>query len=144
VGPVPVGEVLLDGGSGVLGHQIGGDAAFDDASGRHEGDLVGEAFGLLDVVGGHHHGDPFGAQGVDEAPQVLAYLGVQADGGFVHEDEVGSVEQGPEDEETATHPAGQVVDDGVPAVLELGQAHGAGDRVPALPSRHSVQVGEHP
>src|SRR5699024_498031 len=80
----------------------------------------------------------------DEAPQVLAYLGVQADGGFVHEYEFGPVEQGPDDEETATHPAGQVVDDGVPTVLELGQAHGAGDRVPALPAGHSVQVGEHP
>src|SRR5699024_1918637 len=58
VRPVPVAEVLLVGGAGVLGQQVGGGAAVDDAAGRHEGCLVGEALGRLDVVGGHHHGDP--------------------------------------------------------------------------------------
>ena len=57
-------------------------------------DVVGEPLGLVEQVGGEHHGDAVGAQLLDELPRGDARLGVHPGAGLVEEDQVGSSDEG--------------------------------------------------
>jgi hypothetical protein len=73
----------------VLGDEGGRRAERDDPPGAHHRDVVGEALGLLDVVGRHQHGHALGAQRGDERPQLLPHLRVEPDGRLVEQHERG-------------------------------------------------------
>jgi hypothetical protein len=55
-------------------------------------------------VGGHQDRHAVAAQRVDPLPEVVAALGIEADGRLVEHQEVGGVHQGPGELEAAPHP----------------------------------------
>ena len=109
---------------------------------RHDRHLVAEALGLLDVVRAHQDRDALAAQAVDERPQLLADLRVEADGRLVEQEQARLVQQRAGDEQPAPHAAAQLVDLALAAVLQVRDVERAVHRLLALALRHAVEVGE--
>ena len=82
-----------------------GGADGDRLAVRHDRDGVAEALGLLDVVGRHEDRDALGAQPVDQRPQLLAHLRVEADGRLVEQQEPRLVDERARDQQSAAHAA---------------------------------------
>ena len=81
---------------------------------------MGEAVGLLQVLGGEEDGDALlGAEAVHVAPDRLAADGVQAGGGLVKEEDGGAVDEGGGEVEAAFHPTRVGADGAVGGVLEV-------------------------
>ena len=80
---------------------------------------VGEALRLLDVVRGHEDRRALGAQRVDERPELLPHLRVEADGRLVEQDEPGPVDERPRDQQAPAHAARELVDPGVAPVARF-------------------------
>ena len=70
----------------------------------HDRHPVAELVGLLHVVGGEQHGLPGRVEVPEDLPQRQPALRVEAGGGLVEEQHVGTVEQGPCDREPLAHP----------------------------------------
>ena len=94
-------------------------AAGDGLAVRHDRHRVGEPLGLLDVVRRHQDRDALAAQRVDQRPQLLADLRVQADGRLVEQHQPRAVHERAGDQQPAAHAAGELVDARVAAVGEL-------------------------
>ena len=96
----------------------------DDAPEGHDGDDIGEALGLLDVMGGHEHGDAACAQGVDERPELLAHLRIEPDGGLVEQHQARLMDEPARDEQAPAHATGELAHDGLRARHEVGDLQG--------------------
>ena len=117
-----------------------------------DGDALGDAFDFFHVVGGEENGDVFGLVHVaDVVPDMVAGLGVEAERGFVEEEDVGVVEQTAGDFETAFHAAGVAFGEVVAAVpklddfqklLNAGAAERAGDVVEDAVKFHVFESGQ--
>ena len=134
--PVDLGRLA----PGVLDDQLRRTAAGDDLSVRHHRDLVGEALGLLDVVGGHQDRRPAVAQAVDQRPQLGADLRVEADRRLVEQDEARLVDEPPGEQQAAAHSAGELVDRVPAAVAQAGEAERPVNRRADV--GHPVEAGE--
>ena len=109
----------------------------------HDRHGVGEALGLLDVVRRHQDRDALGAQRVDQRPQLLADLRVEADGRLVEQHEPRPVHERARDQQPPAHAARELVRARVAAVGELRDLERALDRRLALAARDPVEVREH-
>ncbi len=89
----------------MLGAQVVGRPSRDDRAVRHDGDVVGEPLGLFDVVRRHQHRLALRAQSVDQRPQLLAHLRVEADGRLVEQHQLRVVDEPACDEQPALHAA---------------------------------------
>ena len=86
------------------------------------------ALGLVHDVGGdEERGAAVGGEAVEEVPQVAAQDGVEADGGFVEDEEFGGAEQGDGEGDAAALAAGEVAGEGVGVGGEVDVGDGAGD-----------------
>ena len=128
--------------AGVLGDELGRRAGRDRAAVGHDHHRVGQALGLLDVVGRHQDRRALGAQGVDQRPELLAHLRVEADGRLVEQHEARAMHERPRDQQPPAHPAGELVDPRVAAVDEVGHLQRPLDRVAPLGAPDPVEVGE--
>jgi hypothetical protein len=92
------------------------------------------AFGLVHDVGGDQEGGAaFCGDGVEEVPQVTAEDGVQADRGFVEDQEFGGAEEGHGQGDAAALAAGEVAGQGIGVAGEVDVGDGMGDvLVPSL------------
>ena len=96
------------------------------------------ALDLLDVVGGHQHGDlPLGAQPAEIGPDALAGLGVEPDRRLVEQQDLGIVDQRPGDLEPALHARGQRPHRLVGPVGQLDQRQHFLDALPPQLARHA-------
>ena len=95
-----------------------------------------EALGLLDVVRRHQDRGALAAQPVDQRPQLLAHLRVQADGRLVEQHEPRAVDQRAGDQQPPAHAARELVDPRVAAV-----ARGWRCRAPARSPRGARRAG---
>ena len=75
--------------------------------------------GLLDVVRRHQDRRALGAQRVDQRPELLAHLRVEADGRLVEQHEPRPVHERARDQQAPPHAAGELVDARVAPVDEL-------------------------
>ena len=114
--------------AGVLGDQVGRAAAADHLALRHHRDLVGEALGLLDVVGRHQDRRAAGFELADQGPELGADLRVEPDGRLVEQDQLRLVDEAAGEQQAAAHPAGELVDGVAAAVAQAGQVEAAVDR----------------
>ena len=85
---------------------------------------------------------PSDAQRVDQRPQLLADLRVEADGRLVHQDEARPVDERARDQQAAAHPARELVDARVAAVAEVRDLERALDRGAPVGARDPVEVRE--
>ena len=108
----------------------------------HDRHRVGEALGLLDVVRRHQDRRALAAQAVDQRPQLLAHLRVEADGRLVEQHEPRAVHERAGDQQPPAHAARELVDPRVAAVAQVGDLERALDRRPALGARDPVEVRE--
>ena len=113
--------------AGVLGDQLGRRAAGDHLALVHQGDLVGEALGLLDVVGRHQDRRAARAQVVDQRPELGADLRVEADRRLVEQDQLRLVDEAAGEQEAPAHAAGELVDGVVAAVVQPREVERAVD-----------------
>ena len=105
------------------GVSVGG----EDLALAHEEEAVA-ALGLVHDVGGDQEGGAaFGGEGVEEVPQVAAQDGVEADGGFVEDEQFGGAEEGYGEGDAAALAAGEVAGEGVGVGGEVDVGDGAGD-----------------
>ena len=118
--------------AGVLGDELRRRPGGDGAAVRHDHHGVGEALGLLDVVRRHEDRRALGAQRVDQRPQLLPDLRVEADGRLVEQHEPRPVHQRARDQQAAAHAAGELVDARVAPVDEVRHLERALDRVAPL------------
>ncbi|GAA2326599.1 hypothetical protein GCM10010246_05320 [Streptomyces cuspidosporus] len=102
-------DALIAWGGGVAGEQV---PVVDD------GQALAQGLGLVEVVGGQHHGLAGLMQACDDLPEVVACLRVDARGGFVEEEHLRQVHQGPADHDAAGLAAGELVSFGVGLVGE--------------------------
>ena len=103
---------------------------------------VGQAVGLLEVLGGEQHGGPAADQLLDDLPQVVAALRVETGGRLVEEEDGRPGHQGGGQVEAPPHAARVGLERPVAGVgqVELGRAAPR----PAPPTRGSAQVVEVP
>lgn len=87
-------EGFFDGGAVGAGAQGLGGVLGEDAALAHEEEAVAALRLVHDVRGDEEGGAVFGGEAVEEVPQVAAEYGVEADGRFVQDEEVGGAEQG--------------------------------------------------
>ena len=102
----------------VGGDELGRRAGGDSAPVRHDHDGVGKPLGLLDVVRGHEDRGSLGAQRVDQGPELLPHLRVEADGRLVEQEEPRSMDESPRDQQSPAHAARELVD---PVVTTVGK-----------------------
>jgi len=129
--------------AGVVANELSWSADRHNLPVRDDRDGIAQPLGLLDVVRAHQNRDAFGAQQVDQRPQLLADLRIQADGGLVEQQQPRLVQQRAGDQEPAAHPAAQVIDDRIGAVEQVDDPQDALDRRAALGRWDSVEVREH-
>ena len=127
----------------MLGDQVARRSLRHGAAVRHDRDGVRQPLGLLDVVRRHQDRRPLGAQQVDQRPQLLAHLRVEADGRLVEQHEARLVHQPAGDQQPPAHAARQLVHARVAAVAEVGQLERALHGRPALAAPEPVEIGEH-
>ena len=135
-------RVLQVRGAGAF-HELGGSAGGDDAAGVH-GDGPVEALGLVHVGGGdqHAHAGPFGADAIDEGPELLAGERIDAGGRLVEDEQVRVVDQGAAEAHLLLHAAGELAGG---AVGERPQARGVeqgADAAGTLSVGHAEEPGE--
>ena len=92
----------------------------DQAPVIHDADAAAEAVGFFEVVGGEEDGGAVGCHVSDEGPDVAAGLDVEAEGGFVEEEEAGSGERADGEVEAAFHAAGVGLHEAVGGRREAG------------------------
>ena len=80
---------------------------------------------------------PSRAQRVDQRPELLAHLRVEADGRLVEQHEPRPVDERPRDQQTPAHPAGELVDARVAPVDELRDLERPLDRGATVGARRS-------
>ena len=102
-----------------VGLELGRRALGDDAPVVDHHDVAGQAVGLLEVLGGEQHRRALGHQLLDDAPEVLAALGVEAGGGLVEEEDGRAGDEGGGQVEATAHAARVGLED---AVAGVGQA----------------------
>ena len=105
-----------------------GAAGGDGLAVRHDRHGVGEPLGLLDVVRRHQDRGALAAQRVDQRPQLLADLRVEADGRLVEQHQPRPVHERAGDQQPPAHAARELVDARVAAVGEVGHLERALDR----------------
>src|SRR5690606_25222993 len=99
----------------------------EDLPGAHEQEAVA-AFGLVHDVGGDQQGRAaFGGDSVEELPEVAAQDGVEADGGFVEDEQFRGAEEGHGEGDAAALPAGEGAGEGVGVGGEVDVGDGPGD-----------------
>ncbi|MEZ4474503.1 MAG: hypothetical protein R3F60_27680 [bacterium] len=107
----------------MLAHHVAEDvlreARRPDAARLQEDQPVGQALGLLHVVGGQHHRHARRAQARHQLPDRDARLGIEAGGGLVEEDHPGPVQHRPRDHQAPLVAAGQGLG------LVIGELHQA-------------------
>ena len=108
----------------------------------HDQDGVGEALRLLDVVRRHEDRRALRAQRVDERPELLPHLRVEADGRLVEEHEPRPVDERARDQQPPAHAAGELVDAAVAPVDEVRHLERALDRGAPLGAGDPVEVRE--
>ena len=90
---------------------------------------MGDAVGLIHVMGGEEDGGLLGfVEVLDVGPELVAALRIEAEGGFVEEEDFGGVQEAAGDFEAALHSAGEGFDVGIlalPEFEELEQVLGA-------------------
>ena len=123
--------------------ELGRCALGDDLARRHDRDRVGETLGLLDVVRRHQHRHTLRPQAIDQRPQLLADLWVQAHRGLVEQHQARAVDQAACDQQPPSHSARQLAHDRICARAEVGYRQRPLHRVEALGARHPVQPREH-
>ena len=124
------GEEFVEGAEGV---QF---AVVDDA------DAGAEARGFLHVVGGVDDGEAFAVEAFEVFEEGVAGLGIDADGGFVAEEEFGAVEEGGDEVEAAGHAAGKVFHGLAAAVGELDGFEGGVDAGAEVGAAEAVEFAE--
>ena len=135
--------VDLDGlAPGVLGDELRRRPGGDRASVRHDQDRVGEALRLLDVVRRHEDRRPLGPERVDQRPELLPDLGIEADGGLVEQDEARAVDERAGDQQAPAHPPGELVHPAVAAIDEVGHLQRALDRGASVGPADPVEMRE--
>jgi len=103
-----------------LSLDFGGRALSDELAVVDYADAVGNAVGLIHVVGGEEDGHPFRlVHSLDVVPELIAGLWVEAEGGLVEEQDSRGMEKAAGDFETALHAAGELLDLVVAALPEL-------------------------
>ncbi len=130
-------------GARVLGDELTRRAGGDRGAVGHDRHAVAEALGLLDVVRRHQDARALAAQEVDQRPQLLADLRVEADGRLVQQHEPRPVHEAARDQQPPAHAAAELVDLRVAPVGEVGDLERALDRRLALAARDPVEVREH-
>src|SRR5690606_1812878 len=90
--------------------ELCGRAALDDAGAVHDEDAIAELGGFFHVVGGQEHGDALSLEGAEALPEELAGLRVEARGGLVEDEELGTADEGAGHGQPALHAAGEGVD----------------------------------
>ena len=90
-----------------------GVAPGDDLAVVDDDDVVGQALGLVEVLGGEHDGGAPVDEGVDHGPQLGPGPGVEAGGGLVEEEHAGAGHEGGGQVEPAPHAARVAGDDPV-------------------------------
>ncbi|GGQ43781.1 hypothetical protein GCM10010279_62080 [Streptomyces mutabilis] len=86
------------------------------------------ALGLVHDVGGDEEGGAsVGGEGVEEGPQVAAEYGVEADRGFVEDQEFRGAQEGDGEGDAAALAAGEVAGEGVGVGGEVDVGDGPGD-----------------
>jgi hypothetical protein len=98
--------------------QTGERIAGHEAAGVHDADAGAEGLDFLHVVAGVDDGETVGVEAADSFEDVVARLGVDADGGLVEEEEAGAVDEGGAEVQPALHAAGEDGGAVVGAVLE--------------------------
>ena len=83
--------------------QLDGGALGDDLPAVDHDDVVGEAVGLLEVLGGQQHCCAVTDELLDERPKIASAARVETGGGFVQEQHRRSVDKGGGQVETAAH-----------------------------------------
>jgi hypothetical protein len=107
-GPVGVAVVVqphLEHGRAEVGLELGRRPLGDDPSLVDDGEHLGQAVGLLEVLGGQQHGGAVVDERLDHLPQVVAALGVEPGGGLVEEEDARAGHQRGSEVEASTHPA---------------------------------------
>ncbi len=126
----------------VLGDQLRGRPDRHGLAVRHDRHGVREALRLLDVVRGHQDRGPLAAQVVDQRPQLLAHLRVQADGRLVEQDQPRAVHERAGDEQAPAHPARQLVHARLAPVAQVGEVERPLDRGRPLVAADPIEVRE--
>ena len=92
-------------------HRAGGELVAgslgDDLAAVDEGDLAAELLGLFEVMGGEQDGGAFAVHLLDVLPEFQAEFDVDTGGGFVEDQQPGTVHQGAGENDAALHAAGQ-------------------------------------
>ena len=106
-----------------------GRALRDDAAVVDDADAVGDAVGLVHVMGGQEDGDALGfVELFDVSPELVAALRIEAERGLVEEEDLRRVQEAAGDFETPLHAAGELLDlivAALPEFEELEQFFGA-------------------
>ena len=89
------------------GHQPGRVALGDHPAVVDDAQTVAKPLGLFHGVGGEKNGHALALEVQEPVPQGVARLGVQAGGGFVEDEQVRPVDDGPGQHEPAGHAAGE-------------------------------------
>ena len=117
-----VGEI-----AGLVGDEPGGGVDGDDAPGFHDRDAIAEDFGLFHVMGGQDDRFAALARALDEGPEGVAGLGVEAGGRLVEEEDLGVVDQGGGEGDALLLAAGEGAEEGAGAVGEIDAGEECGD-----------------
>jgi len=113
-----IGEDHLQTAGGDLLLEIGGGALGDHPTVVDHHDAIGEAVGLLELLGGHQHRRPGGGELLDDRPHRPPAYRVQAGGGLVEEEHLGPADQPCRKVQAPAHAAGVAGD---PAVGSIGE-----------------------
>jgi hypothetical protein len=98
-------------------------AGGDDTALRDHRDAIGERFGLFEVMRGEHDRAAIGDERADRAPHRLARLDVEADGGFVEEQQTRPSADRERELHAALLSAGQLSVAAIHEAVETGHAH---------------------
>src|SRR3989454_4295139 len=120
--------------------QLLGGAERDDLPVVDDADPVAEAVRLLHVVRREDEGRlHLPAEAFDVVPDVLPRLGVESEGRLVEEDDWGVVQQPARNLESALHPSGEGLDEGILPVLEVDEGEELLNPLHADQLRHPIQ-----
>ena len=111
---------------GLRGEDFGGRAAGEDASVQADdpGQMGGDG---VDFVGGHDDGDALVVQLVEEVEELVAGLDVDADGGFVEEEQGWVADEGAGEKDALLLAAGEFTDVSLAQVVDAEALQHAAD-----------------
>ena len=124
-----------------------GEEAFDGVQGEdfslvHDRDTVAEALGFFHVVRRVEDGEAFFFEAGDVFEEVVAGLGVDADGGFVEQDDFRAMNHGGGEVEAAEHAAGVALRAVFASVPEFDQFEGFFDASSEVGAAEAVEGAE--